>query len=213
MKNFKRNAAAASAAIILAAALTGEAAQARDFFSNFMSAFTGSNSHATPEPSTSLPFANEGDPNAQPEQPKFSQSASAYCVRTCDGRYFPISSAGGDRAKTCNSLCPSAETKVVYGGGIDRAYTDKGQPYSALPNAFRYRNETVAGCTCNGQTNGGLAKIDIKDDPTVRRGDQVANADGKLTAAPKTLASAANYSPRPRVERSSFPFFPAFAAQ
>ena len=212
MKNFTRNAATASAAILVAAALSGAPAQARDFFSSFMSAFTGSNAHSNaPEPSTALPFANEGDPTAQPPA-RAAQSASAYCVRTCDGRYFPISGWGGEsRAKTCNSLCPASETKVVYGGGIDNAYTDKGQSYSALPNAFRYRNEVVSGCTCNGKTAGGLAKIDIKDDPTVRRGDHVANADGKLTFAPKTMASAANYTPRPRVAPSIFPSFPAFA--
>lgn len=207
-----RNIATASAAILVAAALTAAPAQARDFFSSFMSAFTGSNSHESP-PSTALPFAAEGDQTAQPPA-RATQSASAYCVRTCDGRYFPISGAGGEsRAKTCSSLCPASETKVVYGGGIEHAYTDKGQSYSALPNAFRYRNEVVSGCTCNGKTTGGLAKIDINDDPTVRRGDQVANADGKLTAAPKSTASAANYTPRPRVARSVLPAFPAFALQ
>jgi len=211
-QSITRNVATASAAILVAAALTAAPAQARDFFSSFMSAFTGSNSH-DPQPSTALPFATEGDPTAQPPA-RATQSASAYCVRTCDGRYFPISGAGGEsRAKTCSSLCPASETKVVYGGGIDHAYTDKGQSYSALPNAFRYRNEVVSGCTCNGKTPGGLAKIDINDDPTIRRGDKFADADGKLTSAPKTAASAANYTPRPRVARSIFPVFPAFASQ
>jgi len=211
-QSITRNVATASAAILVAAALTAVPAQARDFFSSFMSAFTGSNSH-DPQPPTALPFATEGDPAAQPPA-RATQSASAYCVRTCDGRYFPISGAGGEsRAKTCSSLCPASETKVVYGGGIDHAYTDKGQSYSALPNAFRYRNEVVSGCTCNGKTPGGLAKIDINDDPTIRRGDKFADADGKLTSAPKTAASAANYTPRPRVARSIFPVFPAFASQ
>jgi len=211
-QSITRNVATASAAVLVAAALSAAPAQARDFFSSFMSAFTGSNSH-DPQPPTALPFATEGDPTAQPPA-RATQSASAYCVRTCDGRYFPISGAGGEsRAKTCSSLCPASETKVVYGGGIDHAYTDKGQSYSALPNAFRYRNEVVSGCTCNGKTPGGLAKIDINDDPTIRRGDKFADADGKLTSAPKTAASAANYTPRPRVARSVFPIFPAFASQ
>ncbi|MBI3700976.1 MAG: DUF2865 domain-containing protein [Afipia sp.] len=216
MKNIRRNAFAASTAILLAATLTVAPAQARDFFSSFMTMFTGSNAHDrsnAPEPPTALPFANEGDQNEQQQQPRYSQGASAFCVRTCDGRYFPISSGGGDRVKTCNSLCPASETKVVFGGGIEHAFTDKGQPYSSLPNAFRYRDETVAGCTCNGKTSGGLAQIGIDDDPTVRKGDKVADADGKLIPAPKTAASAANYTPRPRVARSGIPFFPAFAAQ
>lgn len=212
MNNFKRKAASATAAVLAIVALTGAPAQARDFFSSFIGGLIGGSHSNAPEPSTALPFANEGDSDSQPAQPKFSQSASAYCVRTCDGRYFPLSGAGGEsRAKTCSSLCPASETKVVYGGGIDNARTDKGQSYSALPNAFRYRNEVVAGCTCNGRTTGGLAKIDIGDDPTIRKGDKVADADGKLTSAPKTAASAANYTPRPRVARSIFPTFPAFA--
>lgn len=214
MKNFTRNAASAAAAVLVAAVMTGAPAQARDFFSSFIGGLIGASHSNSPEPSTAtaLPFASEGDTGAQPAQPKFSQSASAYCVRTCDGRYFPISGSGGEsRAKTCSSLCPASETKVVYGGGIDNAFTDKGQPYSALPNAFRYRNEVVSGCTCNGKTTGGLAKIDISNDPTIRRGDKVADADGKLTLAPKTVASAANYSPRPRVAGPVMPSFPAFA--
>ena len=211
-QSIARNVATASSAILVAAALTVAPVQARDFFSSFMSAFTGSNSHES-QPSTALPFAAEGDPTAQPPA-RATQSASAYCVRTCDGRYFPISGAGGEsRAKTCSSLCPASETKVVYGGGIDHAYTDKGQSYSALPNAFRYRNEVVSGCACNGKTAGGLAKIDINDDPTIRRGDKFADANGKLMLAPKTAASAANYTPRPQVARSIFPAFPAFASQ
>jgi hypothetical protein len=213
---FTRNVATSSAAILVAVALTAAPVQARDFFSSFLGGFMGSSHSNSPDPSTStaLPFATEGDPTAQPPV-RALQSASAYCVRTCDGRYFPISGSGSEsRAKTCNSLCPASETKVVYGGGIDNARTDKGQPYSALPNAFRYRNEVVSGCTCNGKTSGGLAQINISDDPTVRRGDKVADASGKLTYAPKTMASAANYTPRPRVAPSSiFPSFPAFAAR
>jgi hypothetical protein len=210
MKSFSRKAATAGAAILVVASMSGAPAQARDFFSNFFGAVTGR--AAAP---TALPFANENDPFGQPpaEQPKATQSASAYCVRTCDGRYFPISSVGSQsRAEICKSFCPASETKVVYGGGIDNARTDGGKPYSELPNAFRYRNELVAGCTCNGKDSGGLAHVDIKDDPTVRRGDLVANADGKMSAAPKTSASAANYSPRPRVARIQNPFA-AFAAQ
>ena len=216
-QSITRNVATASAAILVAATLTAAPVQARDFFSSFVGGLIGAAHSNSPNgdfsASVALPFVAEGDPTAQPPA-RATQSASAYCVRTCDGRYFPISGAVGEsRAKTCSSLCPASETKVVYGGSIDHAYTDKGQSYSALPNAFRYRNEVVSGCTCNGKTTGGLAKIDINDDPTVRRGDKVADADGKLTAAPKTTASAANYTPRPRVARSIFPAFPAFASQ
>ena len=92
-----------------------------------------------------------------PKRPAFARrlfggGSQAYCVRTCDGRYFPIAASDSQsRAASCSSFCPASETKVVYGSNIDNAATENGKPYSELPNAFRYRNELVAGCTCNGK--------------------------------------------------------------
>ena len=104
-------------------------------------------------------------------------------MRTCDGRYFPISAPDNQsRAASCNSFCPASETKVVYGGNIDNAATETGKPYSELPNAFRYRNEIVTGCTCNGKDQIGLAPVKIEDDPTLRKGDIVVGAGGTLAA-------------------------------
>ena len=100
-------------------------------------------------------------------------------MRTCDGRYFPISASDTQsRAASCNSFCPASETRVVYGSNIDNAATEGGKPYSELPNAFRYRNEIVAGCTCNGKDQIGLAPVKIENDPTLRKGDLVAGAMG-----------------------------------
>ena len=119
-------------------------------------------------------------------------------MRTCDGRYFPISGSDGQsRAASCNDFCPASETKVVYGSNIDHAATESGKPYSELPNAFRYRNELVAGCTCNGKDQIGLAPVKIENDPTLRKGDIVAGADGLMVAgrvADKRGASL-NFSP------------------
>jgi hypothetical protein len=78
-------------------------------------------------------------------------------VRTCDGRYFPVvASDGQTKAEACKSFCPAAETKIYHGGSIDNAASDAGRSYSDLPNAFRYRKELVAGCTCNGKDPAGL---------------------------------------------------------
>ena len=82
----------------------------------------------------------------------------------------------------CKSFCPASETKVVYGGNIDNAATEDGKSYSALPNAFRYRNEIVAGCTCNGKDPIGLAQVSIDKDPTLRKGDIVAGENGLVVA-------------------------------
>ena len=104
-------------------------------------------------------------------------------MRTCDGRYFPINACDDQsRAAACNNFCPASETKIVYGSSIDEAATENGKPYSELPNAFRYRNEMVAGCTCNGKDQVGLAPVKIENDPTLRKGDIVAGESGLVVA-------------------------------
>src|ERR1700687_3191963 len=158
--------------------------QAEDFLSALFGAFGGGRSHA---PSIPLPFAGEGSPFAPQNEARsragYSGGGQAYCVRTCDGRYFPISASDSQsRAASCSSFCPASETKVVYGSNIDNAATESGKPYSELPNAFRYRNELVAGCTCNGKDQIGLAPVKIEKDPTLRKGDIVAGADGLMVA-------------------------------
>src|ERR1041385_8526514 len=156
------------------------ATQTQDFFKPLFEPFSNpAIVPARPEPSQpqsarSLPFAGEGDmfgrSGVQPQPRAASVDAGggsqAYCVRTCDGRYFPISTGGSQsNAASCNSFCPASETKVVYGSTIDHAATENGKSYSQLPNAFRYRNELVAGCTCNGKDSFGLAQIKIEDAP------------------------------------------------
>src|SRR5450432_1475149 len=71
-------------------------AQARDFLSALFGAFSDNPSLAPsrPESSTPLPFASVGDLFGRPSEqarPRVSVGGGqAYCVRTCDGRYFPI---------------------------------------------------------------------------------------------------------------------------
>jgi hypothetical protein len=116
-------------------------------------------------------------------RPLWRRRRQVYCVRTCDGRYFPIPASDKQtRAASCNSFCPASDIRIVYGSSIDNAVTDNGKPYSELPNAFRYRNEMVAGCTCNGKDQLGLAQVRIEDDPTLRKGDIVAGESGLVVA-------------------------------
>jgi hypothetical protein len=171
---------AASMALLLASA---GAAPAQDFFSAFFGGFAPPQRVYRDAPPIPLPFASEGEVAPRPAPPRRSSGGGqAYCVRTCDGRYFPISGSDNpSRAESCNSLCPASDTKVFYGGNIDTASAGS-KNYSELPNAFRYRNEIVAGCTCNGKDQFGLAKVDIDDDPTLRKGDLVASTDGLMVA-------------------------------
>ena len=198
------------------------AAQARDFFSALFGAFSDNPSLAPsqPERSAPLPFASEGDFFGRPaEQPRPRVSyggGQAYCVRTCDGRYFPITAGDGQsRAASCNSFCPASETKLVYGSSIDHAATENGKPYSELPNAFRYRNELVAGCTCNGKDQLGLAPVKIEDDPTLRKGDIVAGANGLVVAARAAdrRGASLNFSPASAQLRAKYQRVPVVAAE
>jgi hypothetical protein len=197
-------------AMACASALTPPA-QAEDFLSALFGAFG-----ARPR---GLPFANEGNPNTYGPQgevrPRYA-GGQAYCVRGCDGRYFPI--AGPDnqsRAASCNSFCPASETSLVYGSSIDSAATETGKPYSELPNAFRYRSEIVAGCTCNGKDPVGLAQVKIEDDPTLRKGDIVAKTDRLMTVGRGTdkRGAALNFSPVPRHISARYQRLPVVASQ
>ena len=168
-----------TAVILLSAATT---VQAEDFFSALFGSITGNR----PPPTFRNPFESfpGGPPPDEQAPPRPSRGGGqAYCVRTCDGRYFPLS--GSDvqsRTASCTDLCPASETRVVYGSTIARATTEQGKPYSELPNAFRYRKELVAGCTCNGSSPLGLAAIKTESDPTLRRGDIIAGANGLMIA-------------------------------
>jgi hypothetical protein len=58
-----------------------------------------------------------------------------------------------------------------------------GERYAELANAYRYREQLVPGCSCNGRTSYGLATIDAPNDPTLRQGDIVATRDGMKVVA------------------------------
>ena len=205
---------ALGAAALLCASAVAPVAQAQDFFSALFGGF-GGRSRAL---SITLPFANEGGPFAPQgdARPRYSGGGQAYCVRSCDGRYFPISASDNQsRAASCNSFCPASDTRIVYGSGIDNAATENGQPYSELPNAFRYRNEIVAGCTCNGKDQFGLAPVKIENDPTLRRGDIVAGAEGLVVAGRSAdrRGASLNFSPASDRVRARYQRVPVVARE
>jgi len=212
-----QNWALAAVVLLLCAGALAPAAQAQDFFSAL---FGGMGRPRAPQPYVSMPFANEDGSIPAPRsemRPRYAGGGGqAYCVRTCDGRYFPITASdNASRAASCNSFCPASDTKVVYGSNIDSAATDNGKPYSELPNAFRYRTEMVAGCTCNGKDPTGLAAVKIEDDPTLRKGDIVAGENGLVVAgrsADKRGASL-NFSPASERVRAKYQRLPVVAAE
>ena len=172
----------ATGAVLLLCTGFANPALAQDFFSNLFGGF-GARPSGSPARIV-LRYGNDGLQPVEAPRPRIGGGV-AWCVRTCDGRYFPIT--GNDaqsKASSCDSFCPASKTELVYGNDIDHAVTSSGKPYSALPNAFKYRNEMVSGCTCNGKDSAGLAPVSIDKDPTLRKGDIVAGADGLKVANP-----------------------------
>jgi hypothetical protein len=105
----------------------------------------------------------------------------AYCVRLCDGRYFPLQrTIANQSAQICQNLCPASKTKVVFGSDIVYATSADGVRYDQLPNAFVYREKLVPGCSCNGKESFGLATMRIEDDPTLEPGDIVSTKEGLM---------------------------------
>ncbi len=104
------------------------------------------------------------------------------CVRTCDGGYFPISFATSparfaDDEKACRALCPATDAALYAyrnpGEDINQAVSVNGQPYTSLPNAFKFRTEFNPTCACKapGQTwSDALKSIDDKAD-AAQQGD------------------------------------------
>lgn len=200
----------AATAVIAIVESNASSASARDFFASFFNTLAG-----RPEApqQRALGYSGSGDmqfpPAEAPQAPATSAGrSSAYCVRTCDGRYFPISANNEQsRAATCSSMCPASETKVFYGSAIDHATSDGGKAYSSLPNAFKYREQLVQGCTCNGKDSVGLAAINISEDKTLRKGDIVAGESGLIVAnrtADRKSRTAVNFSPAPQQIRDKF---------
>lgn len=121
---------------------------------------------------------------------------TSYCVRTCDGRYFPLTrSGGGTPAQTCQSFCPASPTKVFSGNSIDYAVGNMGERYVDTPNAFAYRKALKADCTCNGRDPAGLAPVDLSLDTTLRPGDIVATANGLVAYSGNKNGQTAEFTP------------------
>ena len=208
--------AAWAAAALLGACALAPAAQAQDFFSQF---FSGA-ARQRHQPTIAMPFSDEGQVYTPRGEGRVRYSSGgggqAYCVRTCDGRYFPVTASdNASRAASCNNFCPTSETKVFSGSTIDNATTDNGKSYSDLPNAFRFRNELVADCTCNGKDQLGLAPVKIESDPTLRKGDIVAGDNGLLVAGRSADRRGAelNFSPASEKVSAKYTRLPVVARE
>ena len=118
------------------------------------------------------------NPQSPPPQPVVASTGPAFCVRSCDGKYFPLMRGAASPAEMCQAFCPASPTKVFFGSSIDSAYVASGERYVDSENAFAYRKALRADCTCNGHNPVGLAPVDLALDGSLRPGDVIATTDG-----------------------------------
>jgi Protein of unknown function (DUF2865) len=122
-----------------------------------------------PAPTPPRPMASAGGGGSGP----------AFCVRSCDGRYFPLlARSSATPVQMCQAFCPATPTKVFFGSAIDSAVAASGERYPDSENAYAYRKALSADCTCNGRSPAGLAPVDLSLDPSLRPGDVVATTSG-----------------------------------
>jgi len=117
-----------------------------------------------------------------------------YCVRLCDGYYFPISfSTTSDRfdidAKACTAACGSPTRLFVHnmpGGGPGTMVSIEGLPYKSLKTAFQFRSRYDAQCTCRAQPWEEASKDQHRlyaMTEAARKGNRIAAIEAKQLAA------------------------------
>jgi hypothetical protein len=121
-----------------------------------------------------------GDESRTRREAATSGASGAYCVRLCDGFYFPLSKSSTADAKTlCSGLCPATATDVYFARGGDDAMANArnqtGKAYTALPAAYAYRKALKPDCGCRSAEKPTLTAA---NDPTLRSGDIVVTRDG-----------------------------------
>jgi hypothetical protein len=111
-------------------------------------------------------------------------SSTSYCVRTCDGFFFPLGNpnaadlAAHDAA--CARQCPAAETAVFVAPsgsrGIEDAINRKGERYENTRTAFNHRTQFDKACSC--ASPGAPRNYSVMTDFTLRKGDYVMSTEG-----------------------------------
>src|SRR5437899_10164751 len=166
---------------------------------NFIDSLFGNNNQTLPPPSADL-----GAPSG---------TFRTVCVRTCDGGYFPVSFATyqarfQDDEKTCKALCPATEaTLFTYrnpGEDINQAVSISGQPYSSLPNAFKFRSEFNPSCACKaaGQTWSEALKS-VDDRAGVEQGDIIVTEESARRMQQRAQPKGA--TPAPTAKKGAAP--------
>jgi hypothetical protein len=169
----------AAALLVSTVALAPRVASAEGLFDFFFGGAQKQQQQKAP-PQASF-FADPFGSNQQaapPRQVASGGSGPAFCVRSCDGRYFPLARGNATPVQMCQAFCPASSTKVFYGSTIDGASSATGERYAETENAYSYRKALRADCTCNGRDPAGLAPVDLALDNSLRTGDVIATTSG-----------------------------------
>jgi len=168
----------AAVTLVSAVALAPRMASAEGIFDFFFGGFQKQQRQGSGQANFFAdPFGLNQQPTPPP-RPVASGSGPAFCVRSCDGKYFPLARGHATPVQMCQAFCPATATKVFFGGSIDGAYASNGERYADSENAFAYRKALRADCTCNGRDPAGLAPVDLTLDTSLRPGDVIATTDG-----------------------------------
>ena len=168
----------AAVTLVSAVALAPRMASAEGIFDFFFGGFQKQQRQGSGQANFFTdPFGLNQQP-APPPRPVASGSGPAFCVRSCDGKYFPLARGHATPVQMCQAFCPATATKVFFGSSIDGAYASNGERYADSENAFAYRKALRADCTCNGRDPAGLAPVDLTLDTSLRPGDVIATTDG-----------------------------------
>ena len=179
-RRMRRRALVAAAVFAGALGVAPHAASAEGLFDMFFGGL-GKQQHQAAPPQANF-FADPSQQNqsaAGVSRPvAYGGSGPAFCVRSCDGKYFPLTRGNASPVQMCQAFCPASTTKVFYGSNIDSATSANGERYADSENAFAYRKALRADCTCNGRDAAGLAPVDLTLDASLRAGDVIATTDG-----------------------------------
>jgi hypothetical protein len=136
-------------------------------------------------------FADPFGLNQPPAPPRAVTSGGgpAFCVRSCDGKYFPLARGNATPVAMCQAFCPASPTKVFFGSSIEGAASANGERYAESENAYGYRKALRADCTCNGRDPAGLAPVDLTLDTSLRPGDVIATTNGLVAYSSAKVGS------------------------
>jgi Protein of unknown function (DUF2865) len=148
-----------------------------------------------------------GNVSTSPDAP-LSGTYRTLCVRSCDGYYFPISYSTvpgkfADDEQICRRMCPASEVTLFShrnpGEDVSSAVSGTGRRYAEMPNAFSYRKQFNAACSCRAPGQSWADALRQSEDQTLERGDVVVTEErARQLSQPRFDAQGKPVAPAPK---------------